>query len=197
MSDVVSGRGSFSNQSINHPMPALPTSIPPSGCQAKLVSYMCSPRGGRGPGCSDRLLPVQEDSEQRKSYHKNRIPASNLAGISPGVTVPGCLHLLHTMNTLALPEKDLMVEVENASGQTANGLTVEENPFLAAFPPERRKKVLRKIDIRLIPLLTLFYLLSYIDRANIGMFACTGRRRPELIRNQAMQRSKASRKIST
>jgi hypothetical protein len=31
------------------------------------------------------------------------------------------------------------------------------------------KKVLRKMDLRLIPMLALLYLLSFLDRGNIGM----------------------------
>jgi hypothetical protein len=50
-----------------------------------------------------------------------------------------------------------------------NGLTDEENIFLQAFPEDRKRKAIRKVDVRLVPLLCLFYLLSFIDRANIGM----------------------------
>jgi hypothetical protein len=49
-----------------------------------------------------------------------------------------------------------------------NGLTEEENAFLRDFPPEKARKAVRKVDHRLVPLLGLFYLLSFIDRANIG-----------------------------
>jgi hypothetical protein len=51
-----------------------------------------------------------------------------------------------------------------------NGLSAEDNQFLQDFPPERRRKILRKVDLRLLPLLTLFYIWSYLDRANIGQF---------------------------
>lgn len=36
------------------------------------------------------------------------------------------------------------------------------------------KKVLRKMDIRLIPMLALLYLLSFLDRGNIGNAAIEG-----------------------
>ncbi|KAF2097064.1 MFS general substrate transporter [Rhizodiscina lignyota] len=36
------------------------------------------------------------------------------------------------------------------------------------FDEQRRKKLLRKIDLRLMPILTLLYLVSYMDRTNIG-----------------------------
>jgi hypothetical protein len=50
----------------------------------------------------------------------------------------------------------------------ATDLTQDDWNFLNAFPEEHKKKVVRKIDVRLIPLLTLLYLFSFIDRANIG-----------------------------
>lgn len=51
-----------------------------------------------------------------------------------------------------------------------NGLSVEDNAFLESFSPQQRKKAVRKVDVRLIPLLGLYYLFSYLDRANIGQF---------------------------
>lgn len=39
---------------------------------------------------------------------------------------------------------------------------------LSAFTPEQEKKLLRKIDIALIPWLSLLYLLSFLDRTSIG-----------------------------
>ncbi|KAH6679902.1 major facilitator superfamily domain-containing protein [Plectosphaerella plurivora] len=47
-------------------------------------------------------------------------------------------------------------------------LSREDAAWLAAFPDERKKAAVWKVDIRLIPLLTLLYLFSFIDRANIG-----------------------------
>lgn len=35
-----------------------------------------------------------------------------------------------------------------------------------AYSPEEAKRILRKVDYRLIPLLTLLYLLAFIDRGN-------------------------------
>ncbi|KAJ0418652.1 major facilitator superfamily domain-containing protein [Aspergillus carlsbadensis] len=37
-----------------------------------------------------------------------------------------------------------------------------------AFSPEMQKRVLRKMDLRLIPMLALLYLLAFLDRGNIG-----------------------------
>lgn len=36
------------------------------------------------------------------------------------------------------------------------------------FTPEMEKRVLRKMDLRLIPMLSLLYLLAFLDRGNIG-----------------------------
>lgn len=38
----------------------------------------------------------------------------------------------------------------------------------ARFPEERRKKLIRKVDWRLVPVLALYYLLAWIDRGNMG-----------------------------
>jgi hypothetical protein len=38
----------------------------------------------------------------------------------------------------------------------------------AGFDPKREAKLLRKMDIRLIPVLALLYLMSFLDRGNIG-----------------------------
>ncbi|KAL4943532.1 hypothetical protein BDV06DRAFT_210938 [Aspergillus oleicola] len=48
------------------------------------------------------------------------------------------------------------------------GLSPEDADFYTNYPEEKRKKVFRKVDIRLVPMLALLYLCSHIDRANIG-----------------------------
>lgn len=48
-------------------------------------------------------------------------------------------------------------------------LTAEDANFLANFTDAQRKTVLRKVDWRLVPMLLILYLISFIDRANIGM----------------------------
>ncbi|TDZ31683.1 putative transporter [Colletotrichum sidae] len=48
------------------------------------------------------------------------------------------------------------------------GLSVEDADFYNNYPEEKRKKVFRKVDMRLIPMLALLYLICHIDRANIG-----------------------------
>jgi MFS family permease len=48
------------------------------------------------------------------------------------------------------------------------GISPEDVDFFTNFPEERRKKIFRKVDIRLVPMLALLYLMAHIDRANIG-----------------------------
>ncbi|KAJ5698922.1 major facilitator superfamily domain-containing protein [Penicillium macrosclerotiorum] len=47
-------------------------------------------------------------------------------------------------------------------------LSDDEQAFLSNFTDEQRKKVMWKLDIRLIPMLAFLYLMAYLDRANIG-----------------------------
>ncbi|KAH7123322.1 major facilitator superfamily domain-containing protein [Dactylonectria estremocensis] len=48
------------------------------------------------------------------------------------------------------------------------GLSDEDADFYANFSPAQRKQVIRKVDVRLIPMLAVLYLISHLDRANIG-----------------------------
>lgn len=47
-------------------------------------------------------------------------------------------------------------------------MTTDDAAFLASISEDERKRILRKIDWRLVPMLFLLYLISFIDRANIG-----------------------------
>ena len=48
------------------------------------------------------------------------------------------------------------------------GLTEDDRTFLANFTESQKKTALRKVDWRLVPMLLVLYLISFIDRANIG-----------------------------
>jgi len=88
-------------------------------------------------------------------------------------------------------EKDLekVDYIEVSTNKYANiGLTAEETDFYENFPEDKKKKMIRKIDFRLVPVLAvsrneapnctshsladtrcqLLYLMAHIDRANIG-----------------------------
>jgi sugar phosphate permease len=56
--------------------------------------------------------------------------------------------------------KELVDEIDNLA--TRPGVT------MASFAHLDEKKILRKMDLRLIPMLALLYLLSFLDRGNIG-----------------------------
>jgi hypothetical protein len=48
------------------------------------------------------------------------------------------------------------------------GITHEEADFFDNYPEDERKAMIRKVDLRLVPVLAVLYLFSHIDRANIG-----------------------------
>ncbi|KAM0273187.1 hypothetical protein ACHAQH_008422 [Verticillium albo-atrum] len=52
--------------------------------------------------------------------------------------------------------------------QHRGGMSPEDAEFLANFPEDRKKKAVRKVDFRLIPMLVLLYLMAYLDKTNIG-----------------------------
>ncbi|CAK7202151.1 hypothetical protein SEUCBS139899_004871 [Sporothrix eucalyptigena] len=50
----------------------------------------------------------------------------------------------------------------------AGVLSQDDLDFLANFDPAHKAKVLRKVDLRLIPMMMLLYLMAYLDKTNIG-----------------------------
>jgi len=65
---------------------------------------------------------------------------------------------IHSHSKLTKAEE--MAQIDAVA--TTDGVT------LASFKHLDEKKILRKMDLRLIPMLALLYLLSFLDRANIG-----------------------------
>lgn len=61
-----------------------------------------------------------------------------------------------------------VIELESFNQYRNLGLTDEETNFYEHFPPADRKRLVWKVDIRLVPFLALLYLAAHIDRANIG-----------------------------
>lgn len=57
--------------------------------------------------------------------------------------------------------------VEKPAGLT-DSLRPEDEEFLIQFPEDARKRLIRKVDIRLVPMLLFLYLITYIDKVNIG-----------------------------
>ncbi|KAK9779800.1 putative Major facilitator superfamily domain-containing protein [Seiridium cardinale] len=85
------------------------------------------------------------------------------------------------MDAPTSPEKAEIAEKENAShGRRRGSSTVEEEigridamaeapgVSVESFAHLDEKKILRKMDLRLIPMLAALYLLSFLDRGNIG-----------------------------
>lgn len=63
-------------------------------------------------------------------------------------------------------EKVDMIEIANRYANL--GLSGEDATFYESFSAEKQKKMLWKINVRLVPFLALLYLCAHIDRANIG-----------------------------
>ncbi|OAA60590.1 Major facilitator superfamily domain, general substrate transporter [Niveomyces insectorum RCEF 264] len=51
--------------------------------------------------------------------------------------------------------------------QEGHEMTAEE-AFVASFPDKKKKKLLLKMDLHIVPILMSLYIMSFIDRANIG-----------------------------
>ena len=64
--------------------------------------------------------------------------------------------------------EDILVENHSNDNSSAEIKDDEGSGADADFSDVDEKKVLRKMDIRLIPMLSLLYLLSFLDRGNIG-----------------------------
>ncbi|KAH9890858.1 major facilitator superfamily transporter [Xylariomycetidae sp. FL2044] len=63
-------------------------------------------------------------------------------------------------------EKVEAAHVENQ--QMYGSLSPEDREFLETFDLKRQKKAIRKVDVRLIPMLLFLYLITYLDKTNIG-----------------------------
>jgi len=65
----------------------------------------------------------------------------------------------------SLPKGAHVTEIDNFR---VVGLTADDADFFTSYPEEKRKSTFRKVDARLVPMLAVLYLISHIDRANIG-----------------------------
>jgi hypothetical protein len=75
-----------------------------------------------------------------------------------------------------VPEKKTLVRYDddgdNLKSANPNHLElVESTVEIRDFSSKEAKRILFKVDIRLLPILALFYLLAYLDRGN-SMFNC-------------------------
>jgi hypothetical protein len=53
------------------------------------------------------------------------------------------------------------------------GLTEDDARFLIGFSKKEERAIYRKVDWRVVPILSVLYLISHLDRANIGRAAPT------------------------
>ncbi|KAK8054314.1 hypothetical protein PG996_013615 [Apiospora saccharicola] len=74
--------------------------------------------------------------------------------------------LNETSADLETAQKVHAMHIENQ--QNLSGLSSEDAAFLQNYPDDKRKKVIRKVDMRLIPMLLFLYLITYLDKTNIG-----------------------------
>ena len=73
-----------------------------------------------------------------------------------------------SMEKMAM-EASYKENVETAETSRAALLLGEEDAaFLASFSEAKRKRLLRKCDWHLVPMLLFLYLITYIDKVNIG-----------------------------
>jgi hypothetical protein len=59
-------------------------------------------------------------------------------------------------------------QLETSSTEKYDVASVDQEASSVGFSPEATKKLLRKTDLALLPFLALLYLLSFLDRTNIG-----------------------------
>lgn len=75
---------------------------------------------------------------------------------------------IHSLKDIDAEKHEMIPTEKIARGQNEH-ISAADAEFLAGFTDEQRKRVLRKVDWRLVPMLLILYLISFIDRANIGM----------------------------
>lgn len=73
---------------------------------------------------------------------------------------------------MSIEKKDPLVLSDDASGTPVQEHVVDETEIY--IDPKVEAKILRKIDIYLMPLLTIAFLSAYLDRSNIGNAATAG-----------------------
>lgn len=59
-------------------------------------------------------------------------------------------------------------EIDSASPSTSDKQEFEGGNADLTWSDDEEKKIRRKLDFRLVPIVTILYLLCFLDRANIG-----------------------------
>lgn len=118
-------------------------------------------------GLSDPGLynTVNQSTKTEKSYRTflNTLPLRK----QPTSIMPSTSSI-HSLKVIDAEKHEMIPTEKIAHGQNEH-ISAADAEFLAGFSDEQRKRVLRKVDWRLVPMLLILYLISFIDRANIGM----------------------------
>ncbi|CEJ61549.1 Putative Permease of the major facilitator superfamily [Penicillium brasilianum] len=81
---------------------------------------------------------------------------------------PNRIMSVHLIPSRFINMVDKDIAVMHLETQPGQGTSAADADFLSNFSDEAKKKVLRKVDTRLIPMLVLLYLVAYVDKTNIG-----------------------------
>lgn len=71
-------------------------------------------------------------------------------------------------------EKSEINQIERVISTESTTSSVENEANINAFTPEEQKKIIRRIDIRLVLTLGFMYCVSLMDRTNLGIAAVAG-----------------------
>jgi hypothetical protein len=70
------------------------------------------------------------------------------------------------MDTKVADNKERETHVDDVDDSAFEKDIAADSERVEEFDPERSSRILRAVDIRLLPVLTMLYLISFIDRSN-------------------------------
>ncbi|CAN9417370.1 unnamed protein product [Alternaria alternata] len=85
--------------------------------------------------------------------------------MSPSMDKSEIQYIDEKAESIESPKPHQIIKIDNFQ---VLGLAPEDADFYINYSDEQRKRVIHKVDIRLVPMLAILYLISHIDRANIG-----------------------------
>lgn len=65
-------------------------------------------------------------------------------------------------------------QVERVATNSDKGVSSDADSDLTRFSPEETKRIIRRIDLRLVPIVGLMYCISLQDRVNLSLAALAG-----------------------
>ncbi|KAH8809451.1 major facilitator superfamily domain-containing protein [Xylogone sp. PMI_703] len=77
-------------------------------------------------------------------------------------------HQSRLENNFQIEDKVTGIGSADKDGLSVNELEEQTDIEQLQFSEERKKRILRKVDLRVVPLLSFLYLVSFIDRGNLG-----------------------------